>query len=135
MLCPFCKIGDTKVIDSRFKDSITKRRRLCTTCDRRITTSETVVHETPSVVKRDGRLEPFIGAKIRTGLLLALVKRRVAYSAILECVHNVESKAYDLMPTVEIGMLVLEELKTLDEVGYIRFASVFYNFQSKADFN
>ena len=134
MRCPFCKSPDTKVTDSRATDDgkAIRRRRECQHCGRHFTTYEMVEEVPLVVVKRDGSRELFDRNKILNGLLRACNKRMVTRHQLDEMVENVERKIRNtLLPEVlseRIGELVLDELRDVDEVAYIRFASVYRQF-------
>lgn len=134
MRCPFCKSPDTKVTDSRATDDgkAIRRRRECQHCGRRFTTYEMVEEVPLVVVKRDGSRELFDRNKILNGLLRACNKRMVTRHQLDDMVESVERKIRNtLLPEVSserIGELVLDELRNVDEVAYIRFASVYRQF-------
>lgn len=134
MRCPFCKSAETKVTDSRATDDgkAIRRRRECQRCGRRFTTYE-MVEEVPLVViKRNGQRELFDRNKILNGLLRACNKRMVSRQELEEMVVNVERKIRNTLvqevSSEKIGELVLDELRSVDEVAYIRFASVYRQF-------
>ena len=134
MKCPFCGSLDSKVVDSRQTDegSIIRRRRECPSCKKRWTTYETI-EETPLiVVKRDGNRQTFDPEKIRIGIIKSCEKRPVNIEKIDEIVDNVEKSLRNTMKreisSDEIGEIVMEHLKDLDKVAYVRFASVYRNF-------
>lgn len=134
MRCPFCKGEETKVTDSRTTDdgNAIRRRRECLSCGRRFTTYE-MVEEVPLVViKKNGRRELFDRNKILNGLLRACNKRNVTRQQLEDIVTRVERKIRNSLvqevSSVRIGELVLDELKNIDEVAYIRFASVYRQF-------
>ncbi|OZB06261.1 MAG: transcriptional regulator NrdR [Idiomarina sp. 34-48-12] len=140
MHCPFCGTQDTKVIDSRLvaDGASVRRRRECTECRERFTTFETAELIMPRVIKSDGTREPFNEDKLRNGLLRALEKRPVSLEAMEQAIQNVKSS---LRATGEreitsqvIGGLVMENLKALDKVAYIRFASVYRAFDDIREF-
>ncbi|CUA83327.1 MULTISPECIES: transcriptional regulator NrdR [Pseudidiomarina] len=140
MHCPFCGTQDTKVIDSRLvaDGASVRRRRECSDCKERFTTFETAELIMPRVIKSDGTREPFNEDKLRNGLLRALEKRPVSLEAMEQAIHNVKSA---LRATGEreitsqvIGGLVMENLKALDKVAYIRFASVYRAFDDIREF-
>jgi transcriptional repressor NrdR len=140
MKCPFCTSADTQVIDSRVSeagDSIRRRRR-CLACQKRFTTYENVELRLPQVVKSDGSRADFDDAKLRVGFQRALHKRPVPTeyvdAAIKRIVQHVLSLGEREVPSREIGERVMEELKKLDKVAYIRFASVYRSFQDISDF-
>ena len=138
MECPFCDTPDTRVVDSRPAEGgrAVRRRRECAECDHRFTTYERV--EAAAVVrKRDGTLEPFDPGKVRRGLEKALADRRVRPSEVDRLVRSVETwsaEAGGEVASVEIGERVLEGLRELDEVAYLRFASVYKEFEGAGDF-
>jgi transcriptional repressor NrdR len=134
MRCPFCHYLDTKVLDSRPTDDgqAIRRRRECLECHRRFTSYERVEEIPVWVVKKDGRREAFDRAKILRGLLTACEKRPISLEALEECVDRVERNVRDAasgeIVTRSIGELVMQELRELDEVAYVRFASVYRQF-------
>lgn len=135
MHCPFCNHVETKVIDSRLagEGSQIRRRRECLKCSERFTTFESAELVMPQVVKSDKAREPFDEQKLRSGMLKALEKRPVASEAVDEAVSRIEQKIRALgereIPARRLGELVMEELRHLDEVAYVRFASVYRSFQ------
>lgn len=135
MHCPFCNHVETKVIDSRLagEGSQIRRRRECLKCSERFTTFETAELVMPQVVKSDRAREPFDEQKLRAGMLKALEKRPVASAAVDEAISRIEQKIRALgereVPARRLGELVMEELRHLDEVAYVRFASVYRSFQ------
>ncbi|MFC0444527.1 transcriptional regulator NrdR [Pseudidiomarina halophila] len=140
MHCPFCGTQDTKVIDSRLvaDGASVRRRRECSECKERYTTFETAELIMPRVIKSDGSREPFNEDKLRNGLLRALEKRPVSLEAMEQAIQNVKSA---LRATGEreitsqvIGGLVMENLKAIDKVAYIRFASVYRAFDDIREF-
>jgi len=138
MLCPACGAPDTRVIDSRPAEGgrAVRRRRQCEGCGQRFTTYERLEPQL-MVRKRNGRLEAFSGTKLASGLSAALADRPVSGSAVEVLVEEVEETLRAQGPQVtseEIGKEVLERLKQLDEVAYLRFASVYKEFQDAADF-
>lgn len=139
MRCPFCREPDSRVIDSRELsggESI-RRRRECVVCGRRFTTYERFEGANLVIVKKDGRRQEFDPAKLRQKLRVALTKRPVGEEAIGELLARVEATLLGLgmpeVPSSAIGEAVLHELKALDEVAYIRFASVYRQFQDIED--
>ncbi len=139
MRCPFCRSPETRVVDSRdigSGESI-RRRRECSTCGRRFTTYERVESGSLVVVKRDGRRQEFDPRKLRGKLRIALTKRAVSESEVDRILANVEAELLSLgsveVPSTAIGEIVLRELKELDEVAYIRFASVYRHFADVDD--
>jgi len=140
MKCPFCGAADTQVIDSRVGDegASVRRRRRCASCSKRFTTYETAELRMPQVVKHDGKREDFALAKLRTGFQRALHKRPVATELIDAAVERVAQKVLSLgereVEARWLGEMVMEELRKLDKVAYIRFASVYRSFQDVDDF-
>jgi transcriptional repressor NrdR len=140
MKCPFCGFAQDRVVDSRESkeaDSI-RRRRECEKCERRFTTYERIDEIPYMVVKKDGRREKFERHKILSGLLRACEKRPVSSAKLEEIVDATESYLMDApereRTTSEIGELIMENLKTLDTVAYIRFASVYRDFKDVREF-
>jgi transcriptional repressor NrdR len=135
MTCPFCGHREDRVIDSREskEGDVIRRRRACLKCERRFTTYERSDEIPYMVIKRDGRREKFDRQKILEGLLKACEKRPVAMGKLAEVVDEVESKLADSpdreMSTTEIGELLMTQLRTLDKIAYVRFASVYRDFQ------
>lgn len=140
MHCPFCGADDTKVIDSRLvaDGAQVRRRRECNACGERFTTFETAELVMPRVVKSDGKREPFDDAKLRAGLMRALEKRPVSMedleAAVTRITHRLRATGEREIPSREIGELVMEELRQLDTVAYVRFASVYRSFQDISEF-
>lgn len=132
MKCPYCGFDDTKVIDSRLIEGKKRRRRRCQSCDRRFTTYECVERPELLVNKKDNTYEPFDRNKLIQGLSFAVKKRPVPGSAIIEIADEIENYCINNMltqiSTGEISDIVLERLKKLDEVAYVRFASVNKDF-------
>lgn len=135
MHCPFCGHEETKVTDSRLAGDgrQIRRRRECLSCNERFTTFESAELLMPRVIKRDGSREPFDERKLSGGLIRALEKRPVSSEAIDAAVARVCHKLRVLgereVPSRTLGEMVMEELRHLDEVGYVRFASVYRSFQ------
>ena len=135
MTCPFCNHREDKVIDSREskEGDVIRRRRECLKCERRFTTYERSDDIPFMVVKRDGRREKFERQKVHEGLLKACQKRPVGVAKLAEVVDAVETKLAESpdreISTTEIGELVMERLKSLDKIAYVRFASVYRDFQ------
>lgn len=135
MKCPFCSYIDSKVIDSRPTDegSTIRRRRECISCNKRFTTYEKIENVPIIVVKKDGRREAFDSSKILSGMLKACEKRPVPKKLIDEAVLDIEKKVYNTLDqevtSERIGELVMKKLKELDEVAYVRFASVYRQFK------
>ena len=135
MRCPFCSEPDTKVIDSRLAnegDSV-RRRRECMTCGERFTTFETAELVMPRIVKRDGTRMPFDEDKLRSGIMRSLEKRPVQVDAIEAAVsrikYNLRATGDREVKSRQLGEWVMDELRELDEVAYVRFASVYRSFQ------
>ncbi len=140
MRCPFCHAEETKVIDSRLAnegDSV-RRRRECLTCGERFTTFETAELVMPRIVKQDGNRVPFDEDKLRNGILRSLEKRPVATEAVEGAVnhimHRLRATGDREVASRRIGEWVMEELRELDEVAYVRFASVYRSFQDVNEF-
>ena len=135
MHCPFCSHADTRVTDSRLAADgrQIRRRRECLDCGERFTTFETAELLLPRVIKSDGSREPFDEAKLSAGMVRALEKRPVASDAIEAAVaricHRLRVLGEREVPSRQVGELVMEELRHLDEVAYVRFASVYRSFQ------
>lgn len=140
MKCPFCNHLHDKVVDSRESkegDAI-RRRRECLSCERRFTTYERIDEVPYMVVKKDGRREKFDREKVLKGLLKACEKRPVSMSKLAEMVNRVESKVSDSpdreISTIEIGEFLMDSLRDLDKIAYVRFASVYRDFQDEQAF-
>jgi len=135
MTCPFCGFKEDRVIDSREskEGDVIRRRRECLKCERRFTTYERSDEIPYMVVKKDGRREKFDRQKVLNGLLKACEKRPVPMAKLAELVDTVESKLSDNpdreMSTTDIGEMLMEKLKSLDKIAYVRFASVYRDFQ------
>lgn len=140
MKCPYCTTLDTKVIDSRLNQQgdITRRRRQCPKCEGRFTTYERVEEVMPVVIKKDGRREPYNREKILGGLQKSCQKLDVPILKIEETVARIEKKvqSYGLkeIPARNLGQMVMSELHRLNKVAYIRFASVYRDFEDVKDF-
>jgi len=138
--CPFCGADDTKVIDSRLvaEGESVRRRRECLTCGERFTTFETAELVMPRIVKRDGSREPFDENKLRRGLTRALEKRPVSVetieSSLTRIMHNLRSTGERELPSLDVGEEVMKELRRIDVVAYVRFASVYRDFQDVSEF-
>jgi transcriptional repressor NrdR len=140
MKCPFCQNEDTQVLDTRVSeegDSIRRRRR-CINCEKRFTTYERIELAMPVIVKKNGSRTEFDPSKLKGSLMLALRKRPVSADAVDAAIHRIEEK---LLSSGErevvsglIGELVMRELKRLDKIAYIRFASVYKSFEDVAEF-
>ncbi|MBK8816075.1 MAG: transcriptional regulator NrdR [Methylococcaceae bacterium] len=140
MRCPFCAAQDTRVIDSRLANEgdHVRRRRECIACKERFTTFETAELILPRVVKRNGIREPFDETKLRSGMLRALEKRPVSSdaieAAIIRIKKNLLSSGDREVAAQELGEKVMQELKLLDHVAFVRFASVYRSFQDVSEF-
>jgi transcriptional repressor NrdR len=135
MICPFCGHREDKVIDSREskEGEVIRRRRQCLACERRFTTYERIDEIPYMVVKKDGRREKFDRQKVLNGLLKACEKRPVSMGKLAELVDEVESRIADSpereLSTTSIGELLMDRLSGLDKIAYVRFASVYRDFQ------
>jgi transcriptional repressor NrdR len=140
MRCPFCGSMDTKVIDSRLASEgmQVRRRRECIDCGDRFTTYESAELVMPRIVKTDGTREPFNQEKLLTGILRSLEKRPVdtesVESAISHIQHRLQSCGEREIPSRQLGEWVMQELRNLDQVAYVRFASVYRSFQDVSEF-
>jgi transcriptional repressor NrdR len=140
MHCPFCAAEDTKVIDSRLvaEGDQVRRRRECLNCAERFTTYETAELVMPRVIKQNGSREPFDEDKLRAGFLRALEKRPVSVENIEAVInhikHALRATGEREVQSLQVGELVMEALKKLDQVAYVRFASVYRSFQDIAEF-
>jgi transcriptional repressor NrdR len=140
MKCPFCGHDDTPVIDSRVNEDgeAIRRRRRCTACDKRFTTYETADVRMPQVVKQNGKREEFSLEKLRQGFTRALHKRPVSTEAVDESLRRIHQKVLARgereIESLRVGEMVMEELRRLDKVAYVRFASVYRSFQDIDDF-
>ena len=135
MHCPFCEHSDTRVIDSRLQgegDQV-RRRRECQSCKARFTTYETAELSLPRIVKGDGRRETFSDTKLRTGILKALEKRPVPIERVENSINQVKRRIREggerEIEAVKIGEMVMDMLRDLDQVAYVRFASVYRSFE------
>lgn len=137
MLCPYCLNAETKVIDKRDNEGLTKRRRECLKCNKRFNTQEVVERLELRVIKKDGRRENFDYEKMKSGVLKACEKRPVSSEKIDQMLSRVEEKlrkkGKEVKSTV-IGDMIVSELKKIDKVSYIRFASVYRDFTELDDF-
>ena len=140
MQCPFCAAPNTKVIDSRLvtEGNAVRRRRECQGCGERFTSFETAELLMPKVVKSNGIRDPFNEEKLRHGIVRALEKRPVSVdqieSALGRIMHKIRVKGEREVSSFEIGKFVMGELRELDPVGYVRFASVYRDFQDVSEF-
>jgi transcriptional repressor NrdR len=140
MHCPFCSHDETKVIDSRLagEGRQIRRRRECLKCGERFTTFETAELVMPRLVKRDETREPFDEGKLRAGMVRALEKRPVGMeaveAAVARIIHRLQTMGEREIPSRQVGEMVMEELRNLDEVAYVRFASVYRSFEDVTEF-
>ncbi len=136
MKCPYCNFEDTKVVDSRpVEDGLaTRRRRECTKCKKRFTTFEKIENSLLVVVKKDGTRESFDKNKIISGVLKACQKTKVTYDDVQKIADNIERVLSNTMEkeiqAADIGSLIMDELKDIDQVAYVRFASVYREFKT-----
>lgn len=140
MRCPFCSHTETQVVETRESDEgdVVRRRRRCLSCDKRFTTYERPDIALPSVVKKDGRRADFDDSKLRASMQLALRKRPVSVEQIDAAINRIEEKllasgAREIAST-RLGELVMRELKRIDKVAYVRFASVYRSFEDVDEF-
>ena len=140
MHCPFCDADDTKVIDSRLVaggDQV-RRRRECLTCSERYTTYEVAELVMPRIIKQNGNREPFDEGKMRSGFLRALEKRPVSVedieAVIVQIKHTLRATGERELKSLVLGELVMDHLKALDQVAYVRFASVYRSFEDLSEF-
>lgn len=140
MHCPNCDAIDTKVIDSRLllEENSVRRRRKCDVCETRFTTYENVQIQMPLIVKKDGRRENFNREKIMKGLNKACQKRNISTDQINKLINTVERALLDISRTEvkarDLGELIMNHLKELDRVAYVRYASFYWNFKDIEDF-
>jgi transcriptional repressor NrdR len=140
MKCPYCQNIDTKVIETRISDSngSIRRRRMCEKCSNRFTTFERIENTPIAVIKKDNTRQPFDRNKILSGLIRACVKRNISTAMLENIVDDIESEIRNFhsneISSKEIGDLVLKKLRDLDKVAYIRFASVYKQFDSVKQF-
>lgn len=139
MRCPYCGEENTRVIDSRpSEDSSIRRRRVCESCDRRFTTYERIEAFPMMVIKKDNTREVFDRTKIEKGILLACHKRPISTKQIQEMINEIEKEVYDLgekeVQSTIVGEKIMKKLKVLDEVAYVRFASVYREFKDVKTF-
>ena len=140
MKCPFCQHDEAQVLDTRVSEEgdCVRRRRRCSSCDKRFTTYERVELTLPVVVKKNGSRTEYAPAKLRASLMLALRKRPVSAEAVDTAVASIEEKLLTSgrreVDSGYIGELVMQQLKRLDKIAYIRFASVYKNFEDLAEF-
>ncbi|MBI5719839.1 MAG: transcriptional repressor NrdR [Burkholderiales bacterium] len=135
MRCPFCSHGETLVVETRESDEgdVVRRRRRCTHCDKRFTTYERSEISLPAVVKKDGSRVEFQAAKLRASMMLALRKRPVSTEQVDAAIDRIQDKLLATgareIPSARLGELVMRELKRIDKVAYVRFASVYREFE------
>ena len=140
MKCPFCSHPDTQVVETRVSEDggLIRRRRRCASCDKRFTTYERPEVNFPAIVKKDGRRIEYERGKLLASMKLALRKRPVSIEQIDAAVEHIEEKLLHLglreIPSNRIGELVMFELRKLDKVAYVRFASVYRSFEDVDDF-
>jgi transcriptional repressor NrdR len=141
MKCPFCNATETTVADTRINEDgdIVRRRRRCLSCDKRFSTYERAEIRLPQVVKKNGSRVDFDREKLAASLWLALRKRPVTVEAVDAAIARIEDKLLSLgereIPSEKIGEMVMRELKKLDKVAYVRFASVYRNFEDVDEFS
>jgi transcriptional repressor NrdR len=141
MKCPFCGAADTTVADTRINDDgdIVRRRRRCLTCDKRFSTYERAEIRLPQVVKKNASRVDFDRDKLAASLWLSLRKRPVTLEAVDAAIARIEEKLLTLgereIPSEKVGEMVMRELKKLDKVAYVRFASVYRNFEDVDEFS
>lgn len=140
MKCPFCSHAETQVVETRVAEDgdFVRRRRQCSACEKRFTTYERPDVTYPAVVKKDGRRIDFERAKLLASMNLALRKRPVSTEQVDSAIERIEEKLLNLgvreIPSTRIGELVMRELKKLDKVAYVRFASVYRSFEDIDEF-
>jgi transcriptional repressor NrdR len=140
MKCPFCHHDDTTVLDTRASEEgdVIRRRRRCANCDKRFTTYERIELTMPVIVKKNGSRSEFDVAKLRASLMLALRKRPVSAEAVDAALQSIQEKLLTSgsreVVSGQVGELVMRELKRLDKIAYIRFASVYKSFEDPAEF-
>ena len=141
MKCPYCSDPNTQVVDTRENDDgdTVRRRRRCIACDKRFTTYERVELQLPHLVKKNGSRTEYDREKLRASMMLALRKRPVATESVEAAIDRIEEKLVTLgereVATDRVGELVMRELKKLDKIAYIRFASVYRNFADVDEFS
>jgi transcriptional repressor NrdR len=140
MKCPFCGHTEDRVVDSRVgrEGEFIRRRRECLRCHRRYTTYEHIEDVLPHVVKRDNRREPYDRQKLRSSILKACEKRSVGVQAVDDVIGDIEARLHERsekeISSLELGELVMEHLQRLDQVAYVRFASVYRQFKDISQF-
>ncbi|WP_250459181.1 transcriptional regulator NrdR [Microbulbifer litoralis] len=141
MHCPFCSAEETKVVDSRLvaEGDQVRRRRECLDCHERFTTFETAELLLPRVIKQNGQREPFNEEKLRAGIQRAVEKRPVSIerveTAVAQIKHALQATGERELPAMRIGELVMDQLRELDQVAYVRFASVYRRFEDLSEFS
>ena len=141
MKCPFCGHSNTQVLDTRMSEDgdAVRRRRRCEACDRRFTTYERIELFFPAIVKKNGSRVDYARAKLKDSMRLALRKRPVSAEAIDEAITRIEERLLSLgekeIPSSQVGELVMRELRKLDKIAYIRFASVYRSFEDVSEFS
>ena len=140
MRCPYCGNDDTQVVETRESDEgdVIRRRRRCLKCDKRFTTYERAEIALPAVVKKDGTRADFDSAKLRASMLLALRKRPVSVEQVDSALDRIQERLLASgareVPSSRLGELVMRELKRIDKVAYVRFASVYRSFEDVDEF-
>lgn len=140
MKCPFCGAEDTAVADTRLNDEgdVVRRRRKCNACDKRFTTYERAEIELPAIVKRDGRRTDYERAKLKGSMMIALRKRPVSAEALEGAIEAIEARLRQSgekeVDSTQLGEWVMRELRKLDKVAYVRFASVYRSFDDVSEF-
>jgi transcriptional repressor NrdR len=140
MRCPYCGHDDTQVVETRESDEggVIRRRRRCLGCDKRFTTYERIEIALPAVVKKDGSRVEFDPSKMRASMLLALRKRPVSVEQVDAAIERIQDKLLASgareVPSTRVGELVMRELKRMDKVAYVRFASVYRSFEDVDEF-
>lgn len=140
MKCPYCSHPDTQVVETRVSEDggFIRRRRRCASCDKRFTTYERPDVNFPAIVKKDGRRIEYEKSKLIASMKLALRKRPVSTEQVDAAIERIEEKLLNLglreVPSAQLGELVMQELKKLDKVAYVRFASVYRSFEDMNDF-
>jgi transcriptional repressor NrdR len=138
--CPFCSHDETQVVETRESDEgdVIRRRRRCTQCDKRFTTYERPEIALPQVVKRDSTRDEFDEHKLRSSMMLALRKRPVSVEQVEAAIERIKDKLLTSgakeVPSTRLGELVMRELKRIDKVAYVRFASVYRSFEDVDEF-
>jgi transcriptional repressor NrdR len=138
--CPYCGHDETQVVETRESDEggVIRRRRRCLHCDKRFTTYERIEIALPAVVKKDGSRVEFDAAKLRASMLLALRKRPVSVEQVDAAIERIQDKLLASgareVPSTRVGELVMRELKRMDKVAYVRFASVYRSFEDVDEF-